>query len=206
VLVLHPRAVGGDLVGGALAPDRSTLLPEGKVFGERDELSKRPPEQHVERQVERLAADIPQRKLDASERLEDGAVAGIRHHLDVGDAGAFARLDVERVQADEGGLQVLVDDRCTFRGGGLAEADEPRVGEELDDHLRVARVGTDREEEGHLEGDVDGRGPHTGDLHGAHSPQPLRGLRFRRQTKHLPACRKLVSGPSQLQTSIYQAV
>src|SRR6516164_1477823 len=90
-------------------------------------------EQTIERQFGDFAGDVPERDVDAADRIHDDAaaavLAGAREHL------LPQPLDQQRVLADQHGSQHLVDDA----GGGaatdpgLADPDDPLVGLDLDE-------------------------------------------------------------------------
>ena len=98
------------------------------------------PEQLIDRHFRDLAGDVPQRDVDAADRVHDDAappvLPGAHEHL------LPQPLDHQRVLADEQRLQILLD---TGRGGAaarprLADADRAVIGLDLDQQRPASRL------------------------------------------------------------------
>src|SRR5215469_8048849 len=101
-------------------------------------------QQLVDRELRDLAGDVPQRDVDAADRVEDEAAPAV---LPGPDEHALPQpFDHQRVLADERGFQVLLD-HC---GGdaaadpGLADADNAVIRLDLDQHRPAPALHTGR--------------------------------------------------------------
>src|SRR5207248_202740 len=139
-------------------------------------------EQLIDRPARRLAHDVPQGDLDAAHRLDDGALPAEKDGAFV--HGVDEPIDLEGVLADDALGQAaadlvaqgrLDDGAGDVRGGiDLADADEARVGVDLDDEGLLAAVAA-LVDLGQAQVD----GFDAGDLHGWHSTQLSGGVAHR---------------------------
>src|SRR5271156_1789513 len=97
-------------------------------------------EEAIERHFGDLAGDVPERDVDAADRIHDdpaaAVLAGPCEHL------LPQPLDQERVLADQHRLQQLVDDvpRDAAADASLADPDHSLVGLDLDEEPAAARL------------------------------------------------------------------
>ena len=97
-------------------------------------------EQAIERQIGDLTGDVPERDVDAADRIHNNPAAAVlarpREHL------LPQPLDQERVLADQHRLQDLLDDVAgdATADPGLADPDHPLVGLDLDKEAAAARL------------------------------------------------------------------
>ena len=90
-----------------------------------------PAEQAIHRLLRGLAQEIPQRDVDRADRDHADALAAERHRLAIHVLPE--EFDVPRIRADEQRREILIDHllRDERRQRGVADADEPVVGEDL---------------------------------------------------------------------------
>src|SRR6266404_5464045 len=98
------------------------------------------PEQAVERQFGDLAGDVPERDVDAADRVHDDAaaakLAGAREHL------LPQAFDQQRILADQHRRQLRLDHPLSGAAAdpGLTDPDHPLVGLDLDQEAAAARL------------------------------------------------------------------
>ena len=141
--------------GVAGVDQRTDLLPHALRVGElalvrmtveQDVVAHPPAEQLIDRHAQHLAADVPQRDVDAADAMARGAAAS-----HVGEAAEHLvpdLLDVGRIVADQQVVELADDvrhhavrDRC--RGGDLAPAGDTGVSRHFDEK-KLAPVGARR--------------------------------------------------------------
>ncbi len=100
----------------------------------------RPAKQRIDRQVQGLSFDIPQRQFQSSECFDQAGIMCIQQGTDFREASAATIINIGWIHADQPRRKLVRHDINLFNSGDFSPSNNPVIGVNLDDSFGCTQI------------------------------------------------------------------